>query len=155
MGAYWTHETIIAEQQGHPVAMLKVEEWGVPSYAELVLVTSEERVASEPELVRGFLGAVQRGYTEAAAEQEAALDAILDVAPETDRAVEEEGLALLAAIWQSATPVFGAQTLEQWTTYADWMKRRGLIPADLDAAQAVALDILPGVAGTPVSTPTA
>ena len=46
MGAYWTHETILAEQEGYPVSMMRVEEWGVPDYYELVLVTSEERCAS-------------------------------------------------------------------------------------------------------------
>jgi putative hydroxymethylpyrimidine transport system substrate-binding protein len=43
MGAYWTHETILAEQEGYPVSMMRVEEWGVPDYYELMLVTSEER----------------------------------------------------------------------------------------------------------------
>lgn len=38
MGAYWTHETILAEQEGYPVTMLRVEEWGVPDYYELVLM---------------------------------------------------------------------------------------------------------------------
>jgi putative hydroxymethylpyrimidine transport system substrate-binding protein len=51
MGAYWTHETILAEQEGYPVTMLRVEEWGVPDYYELVLVASEDKVASDPDQI--------------------------------------------------------------------------------------------------------
>ena len=56
MGAYWTHETILAEQEGYPVTMLRVEEWGVPDYYELVLVASEEKIASNPEQIVGAAG---------------------------------------------------------------------------------------------------
>ena len=65
MGAYWTHETILAEQEGYPVTMLRVEDWGVPDYYELVLVASEEKIASDPEQIAALLGAVERGYLDA------------------------------------------------------------------------------------------
>ena len=154
MGAYWTHETIIAEQQGYPVSLLRVEEWGVPSYSELVLVTSEQTARERPDTVKTFLWATGQGYMEAAGDVSAAVDALVAAYPETDRPVEEAGIALLAEVWASATPVFGAQTAEQWTGLAGWMVERGLLPADLDPLAAFALELLPVPAGTPVATPT-
>ncbi len=56
MGAYWTHETILAEQEGYPVSMMRVEDWGVPDYYELVLVTSEEKIAGRPGTDRSAAG---------------------------------------------------------------------------------------------------
>ncbi len=143
MGAYWTHETILAEREGHPVDLLRVEEWGVPPYYELVLTASDETVANDPETVRRFLRAAQRGYAEAVADPDAALDALAAASPELDRAVEVEGLALLAPVWTEGVPAFGTQTPERWRRYAAWMADRGLIPATLDPDAAFTTALLP------------
>ncbi len=153
MGAYWTHETILAEREGYPVDVLRVEEWGVPDYYELVLTASEETVAERPERVTPFLRAAQRSYAEAAAEQEAALDALAAASPDLDRAVETQGLALLAPVWTDEVPVFGIQTPVRWDAYAAWMVQRGLIPADLDVSRAYTTDLLPVPAATPIASP--
>ncbi len=155
MGAYWTHETILAERAGYLVDLLRVEEWGVPPYYELVLVASEGTVARDPELVRAFLGALQGGYAAAIADPAAALDALAAAAPDLDRAVEAEGLALLAPAWTDGVPVFGTQTPERWRTYAAWMAERGLIPADLDPAAAFTTALLSVPGATPVASPAA
>jgi len=149
MGAYWTHETILAERQGEPVDILRVEEWGVPDYYELVLAASEETVADDPETVRAFLRAMQRGYADAIADPDAALDALAAASPELDRAVEAEGLALLAPVWTDGVPAFGTQTAERWQTYAAWMVDRGLIPPDLDIAAAFTTELVPLPPATP------
>jgi putative hydroxymethylpyrimidine transport system substrate-binding protein len=153
MGAYWTHETILAEREGYPVEVLRVEEWGVPDYYELVLVASEETVADRGEIVSAFLRATQRGYLDAAAEPTAALDALQAASPDLDRAVEEEGIALLLPLWTDGVPVFGTQTPQRWTAYAAWMVERGLIPADLDVEAAYTTSLLPGETATPAASP--
>ncbi len=134
MGAYWTHETILAEQEGYPVDMMRVEDWGVPDYYELVLVTNEENAASPQ--VPALLGAIQRGYLDAIAEPDAAIAAMQAAYPELDAEVELIGIGLLSGVWLDPEGAFGVQTAERWTAYADWMKASGLIPEDLDPAQA-------------------
>jgi putative hydroxymethylpyrimidine transport system substrate-binding protein len=151
MGAYWTHETILAEREGYPVEIMRVEEWGVPDFYELVLVASESTVAERPELAAAFLTAVQRGYEGAIADPAAALDTLVTAYPETDRAVEEEGLALLIPVWTDGVSAFGVQTAERWTAYAGWMKSRGLIPADLNPTAAFDASLLPMPPATPVA----
>ena len=47
VGAYWTHESIVLENQGHAVTILRMEQWGVPDYYELVLVTDEANAARQ------------------------------------------------------------------------------------------------------------
>jgi putative hydroxymethylpyrimidine transport system substrate-binding protein len=151
MGAYWTHETILAEQEGYPVTTLRVEDWGVPDFYELVLVAREETVARRAELVTAFLTAVQRGYEAAIADPEAAIETLLTSYPETDRVVEEKGLDLLIPVWTDGVPAFGTQTAERWTTYGEWMKSRDLIPRDLDITRAFSTDLLPAPPATPVA----
>ncbi|MDI3339141.1 MAG: ABC transporter substrate-binding protein [Sphaerobacter sp.] len=135
-GGYWTHEAILAEQQGHPVTVLRVEDWGVPDYYELVLVTSEETIANRPELVQRFVDAVVHGYEDAVADHAAALDAIQANYAEMDRATEERGIERLAPLFVDASRGFGWQAAEKWSHFAGWMEERGLLttPVDADAA---------------------
>jgi putative hydroxymethylpyrimidine transport system substrate-binding protein len=149
MGAYWTHETILAEREGYPVDVLRVEQWGVPDYYELVLVAGEETVANRADLVTAFLGAVQHGYGDAIADQAAALDALAAAYEAIDREVETEGLRLLVPVWTDNVSAFGEQTAARWDAFAAWMKGRGLIPADLDVAHAYTTALLPNPPATP------
>ena len=48
VGAYWTHESILMEMQGYPITVLRMEEWGVPDFYELVLVASEDMISNQP-----------------------------------------------------------------------------------------------------------
>jgi putative hydroxymethylpyrimidine transport system substrate-binding protein len=143
LGAFWTHETIVAERAGYPVGMLRVEAFGVPPYYELVLVASEETVASDPDLVTRFLRAAARGYAVAAEEPETALDALATASPDLDRDVESAGIELVIPTWTEGDVPFGTQDPERWTGYAAWMAEQDLIPADLDAAAAFTTDLLP------------
>lgn len=153
MGAYWTHETILAGRAGYAVDLLRVEDWGIPPYYELVLVAGEETVASEVVTVRAFLRAVQRGYVEAAADPEAALDALAAASPELDRDVEAAGLALLAPAWTDGVPTVGVQERVRWTDFAAWMAERSLIPPDLDVDAAFTSDLIGVPGATPIATP--
>jgi putative hydroxymethylpyrimidine transport system substrate-binding protein len=150
MGAYWTHETILAEREGYPVDVLRVEQWGVPDYYELVLVAGEDTVAKRADLVTAFLRATQHGYGDAIADQAAALDALAAAYEAVDRDVEREGLRLLVPVWTDGVTAFGEQTPARWDALGTWMKQRGLIPADLDVTRAYTTALLP----TPSATPT-
>jgi putative hydroxymethylpyrimidine transport system substrate-binding protein len=153
MGAYWTHETILAEREGYPVDILRVEEWGVPDYYELVITANETSVAEQSDLIFAFLRAVQRGYGDAIADSAAALDALAAAYPEVDREVEAQGIDLLIPVWTDGGVPFGTQTAERWDAYAAWMKEHELIPADLDVAAAYTIDLLPVMETTPAATP--
>ena len=149
LGAFWTHEPILAAQEGFATEMLKVDDWGVPPYYELILVANEADLASQRDRIEGFLRATRRGYQDALADPDAALAALQAASPELDLEVETEGIRLLAPVWTDANGQFGTQTAQQWEDYAAWMAENGLIPADLDIAAAWASDL------APQATPTA
>lgn len=149
LGAYWTHETILAEREGFPTEILKVDDWGVPPYYELVIAASEETVEQRADLVERFLRATRRGYEAAIDDPAAAIAALQAASPDLDVPVEEEGIALLIPAWAAGDVPFGTQTAERWDAYAGWMADNGLIPADLDVAAAWRGDLL-APAATPV-----
>ncbi len=151
IGVYWTHETILAEREGSPVRYFRVEEWGVPDYYELVLVSGESTIASQPEMVSAMLGALQRGYEDAIADPETAIDLLVAESPDLLPDVELEGLELLIPLWtDDGTIPFGLQTADRWNSYGDWLKAQGLLGDDVDVAGAWNGELLPGTeAATP------
>ena len=149
LGAFWTHEPILAEQEGYPTSFLKVDDWGVPPYYELVIAASEDTVTNRSELVERFLRATRRGYEDAIADPAAGIAALRTASPDLDVAVEEAGIALLVPVWTAGDTPFGTQTVERWDDYAAWMAERGLVPDDLDVATAWRGDLAPATA-TPI-----
>lgn len=155
MGAYRTVEPILAEREGRAVDFLPVEAWGVPDYYELVLVASEETVATDGATIRAFLGAAQQGHADAIADPEAALDALVAASPDVDRAVAAQGLPILMRAWTDGVPAFGTQTAERWRELATWMQDRGLLPDDLDVDPAWTGAFTPTAESTPAASPAA
>lgn len=155
IGVYWTHETILAEREGHPVTVFKVEEHGVPDYYELVLVTGDSTLGEDEAMVRGFLGALQRGYVDAIGEPDVALELLVAASPDLDREVETEGIALLSELWtDGGTVAFGTQTEPRWTDFGQWMKDQGLLDSGVDIAAAWRGDLLPeSTPATPEASP--
>jgi putative hydroxymethylpyrimidine transport system substrate-binding protein len=155
IGVYWTHETILAEQQGFEVRYFRIEEWGVPDYYELVLVSGESTIADRDDVVRGMLGALQQGYADALADPDAALDLLIAASPELVRDVERAGLDLLMPVWtDNGAVAFGTQTDDRWTAFGAWLKERGLLDDGVDIAAAWRGDLLPETTpASPVATP--
>ena len=61
----------------------------IPDWYTPLLLTSEDTVADDPELVEDFLAATARGYALAISDPQQAADLLLEAAPELDRALVE------------------------------------------------------------------
>ena len=133
---YWVLESILLEKQGFPVNIMRAEQNGVPDYYEFVFVTNEEKIANDPDIVQRFVKAVKRGYEEAAADPQAAIQLMKQVNPELDLSVESKGVDLLAPLWKADNGVFGWQEESRWLEFAQWMKDNGLLSQDVDARKA-------------------
>lgn len=137
IGAYWVHESILADLQGNPVNIMRIEEWGVPDYYELLLVTSDAYASSNPEVIEGFIRAITRGYADADADRTGAIDELVRVNPETERELELQGIELLAPLWTDDGDVpFGTQTEERWESYADWLRENDILTQDVPVDEA-------------------
>ncbi len=136
VGAYWVHESISAENQGFPVNIMRMEEWGVPDFYEIVLVTSEEMITEQPDVVQRFVRAAMRGYREAVADPQGAIDLLAQAAPEIDVRIERPGVELLSPLWIEGDLEFGWQTESKWVDFAAWMVERGLLSGDVGAQEA-------------------
>src|SRR3954463_9877235 len=59
---FWNAEAVALRRQGVPVRVFKVDEFGAPTYPELILSTSETLLKSDPELVQAVVSATRHGY---------------------------------------------------------------------------------------------
>lgn len=143
IGAYAVHESIVAERQGQPVNVMAIQDWGVPDYYELLLVTNDDLLKKNPEVVRKFLRATVRGYAEVPQNRAAALDTLKAAYPETDLAVERPGLDQLIPYWTANNVAFGTQTTARWQSYADWMRAKGLLDKEVKVADCFTNEFLP------------
>ena len=132
IGAYFTHESIVLENEGHPVNVMRMEEWGVPDYYELVMVTSEDYLSKNPDIVERFTRAVSKGYTDAISDPQSGVDVLKKHAPEIDESVDRPGADLLQDLWKGKGGNFGTQEEIKWVSFAEWMKKRGIINEDID-----------------------
>ena len=136
VGGYWTHENLIIEQQGQQVTVLRMEQWGVPDFYELVLVANEKTLAQRPDVVRKLLRAMLKGYKDAAADQTAAVQALVQASPEVDKVLEDKGIRLLTPLWTDGVPSFGWQTAQRWKSYTDWLIAEHVVEKPVDVNKA-------------------
>jgi putative hydroxymethylpyrimidine transport system substrate-binding protein len=122
---------------------MKIQDWGVPDYYELLLVTNDTMLKQNPEIVRKFLSAAVRGYNEVPQNKDAALDLLKAANAETDLNVERPGLDLLIPYWTANNVPFGTQTTARWQSYVDWMRSKGLLDKDVKVSDCFTSDYLP------------
>jgi putative hydroxymethylpyrimidine transport system substrate-binding protein len=129
LGGYSNVEGVDLRERGKAPVVTPVDKLGVPTYDELVFVANRGKLEEEPQKIRLFLAALQRG-TEAAIENPgAATKAIVEANPDLEP-------KLAAAEVQATLPLLGARTPGQpygymdpkeWEAFAGWMRDNGLI----------------------------
>ena len=134
IGAFWSHESILIELEGREVNILKFEEWGIPKYHELVLVTSEEYLKNNNKIVEKFVDAFSRGYEKSIENNDESMEALIAAFPEVNVELETQGIKLLSPLWQES---FDSDGMDNWNKFGDWMKDKGLISESLDVEKSI------------------
>ncbi|MFT9487992.1 MAG: ABC transporter substrate-binding protein [Tepidibacillus sp.] len=129
-GGYLNHEEILLNKEGFKVREFYPPSYGVPDYAELVLVTSQEQWKRNPDLLKKFWKAAQKGQEEVQKNPEDSLQILLDHQQKEsplDPQVETESLERLLPLMEISGHPFGWQNKEQWNEVQDWMESYQLI----------------------------
>jgi putative hydroxymethylpyrimidine transport system substrate-binding protein len=139
LGSYWNYEAIqLAQLHKHP-NVIHMQDVGVPTYDELVVVVRKNTIVNHPDVVRRFVQALARGYESARRNPEAAVTNLVHASPGLDPKLQLASVrATLPAFFPSnpAHP-WGWQDPNQWNAYGQWMLNNHLISvpnAVLDAS---------------------
>ena len=153
LGGYSNVEGVDLRQRGKDPVVTPVDQLGVPTYDELVLVANREALEADPEKFRLFIAALQRGTDAAVQQPDAATKAVLEAndgpRPETDRSRGRSDAAAAGRARRRAQP-YGYMDPDEWSTFAGWMRDNGLIESLPDAGR-TAQQRLPARAKSPNS----
>ncbi len=145
LGAYWNVEGVQLARAHKRVRILRMEQLGVPTYDELVVVARKRTLADQGDEVRAFVQALARGYAAAQANPQAATDALVKANPDLDAGFALASVtASLPAFRPPAGKPFGWQDPAQWQAYGRWMLQQGLLDANPNASAALTDEFLAG-----------
>jgi putative hydroxymethylpyrimidine transport system substrate-binding protein len=144
LGGFRNIEGVDLRLRGLDPRIVPVDELGVPTYDELVLVARKSTVQDHPEAIRAFLSALAQGTTYAAAHPQEAADAILRAGKGLDPAqTRAEVAATLPLLSGTNDKPFGEMDPPEWRAYAAWMADHGLISEAPSTVDVLTNDALP------------
>lgn len=145
LGGYSNVEGIDLRERGKEPVVSPVDQLGVPTYDELVLVARRQSLEEDPEKFRLFIAALERGTAAAVAQPSAATAAVTaankDLEPKLTAAEVKATLPLLGARVQGQP--YGYMDPKAWETFIGWMRDNGLIESLPKPSEVLSNDYLP------------
>ena len=139
---YAANEPIVLTAQGFALTEMRVAD-----YVQLTangIVTNEETIANEPELVRGMARALARGMEDAIANPEEAYEItgkFVENLADQDKDVQMQVLKVSSEFWMGER--FGFSEPQAWENMNDLLFKMGLIPELVDLSKAFTNEFVP------------
>ena len=146
LGMFWNVEGVELRRRDKEPVILRMDEIGVPTYNELIIVARAEDVRDRGPLLRRFMRALARGHGLVRKDPDAGVDALVKANPDLDRKLQRAQVkATLPVFFPSGEDrPFGFQDPAAWQRYAKWMVDNDLLPNTQTAARAFTNEFLPG-----------
>ena len=145
LGAFWNYEGQELKLRGKRPRIIRIDEVGVPTYNELVLVANESALERDADKIRAFIGAISRGTRELRRDPDTAIEGLLDANPDLDPELQRASVAVtLPLFFPPDDKPFGWQDPAQWDAFSAWMKDNQLLENPPDPAASFHNDLLPG-----------
>lgn len=140
LGGYWNYEAIQLAQLHKRPHVLRMDQVGVPTYDELVIVVRESTLVNHIDVVRRFVQALARGYESVRRDPDAGIESLLAANPSLSGKLQRAAVkATLPAFFPSGADAgkpWGWMDPSDWGAYGRWMMRNHLIsnPEAVDGA---------------------
>ncbi|MCI6151886.1 ABC transporter substrate-binding protein [Fusobacterium perfoetens] len=134
-GGFVNHEVPVFQDKGLEVNYFYPTDFGFPNYYEEVFVANEDMVKANPELYKGFLRAIARGFEEMKNDPEGAIDLLLqkqeaDQFPLT-KTVEMKSINILLPLMETKENKFLSQDKKVWEENIQWMYNEKMINKEI------------------------
>ena len=146
LGAYWNYEAIQLAQMGKHPNVIRMDQVGVPTYNELVLVVRASELTNHIDVVRRFVQALARGYESVRRDPDAAVANLVRANPSLDPKFQLASVkATLPAFFPSQPgQPWGYQDQTQWNLYGQWMLSNHLVSDPNAVVDASTNEVLAG-----------
>ena len=146
LGGFWNYEAIQLRQRGKHPNVIRVDQVGVPTYNELVLVMRRSTIEKQPDVVRRFVQAIGRGYEAVRQNPASGVDALVKANPGLDQKLQSASVHATLPVFfpsRSGRP-WGWQDPTLWNAYGQWMLSHHLISTASAFAGASTNELLAG-----------
>lgn len=141
---YYGWDGVQAKRRGIEINYIPIRELNpVFDYYTPVLISSDQVLNSEPEMVRAFLAAVAKGYEYSIKEPGKAAEILVKAVPDLDLEHLRLSLAYLKDEFQSDASRWGNQEAVVWQRFADWMYQKRIIRTEVNASELYTNEFLP------------
>ncbi len=144
LGGFRNIEGVDLQLRGLDPRVVPVDQLGVPTYDELVLVARKSTVEEHPDAIRAFIEALARGTDYARGHPQGAASAVISAGkglnPMQTRAEVATTLPLLAP--PQGKP-YGYLDPNAWAAYAQWMAQHDLISSAPSPSDVLTDELLP------------
>ncbi|HWH94877.1 MAG TPA: ABC transporter substrate-binding protein [Baekduia sp.] len=139
--AFWNAEGVALKARRPDVNEFRVQDFGAPSYPELVLATSREALETNGPVVRATIRALRRGYEGAINDPESAVSALTDEEPTLDRALTQKELDAVSASFTAGADFYGQLAPDRLAAWATWEQKFGIVASKPDVAAMFDTDV--------------
>lgn len=146
LGAFWNYEGVDLQRKGRKPSIIRMEQVGVPTYNELVIVAREDTVRRDGPMIRRFMQALSDGYSAVRRNPAAGVDPLLRASPDLDRGLQTASVKATIPVFfpEDEAQPFGYMDTKAWQRYSQWMADNDLISTPDVAARAFTNEFLPG-----------
>lgn len=131
LGCMLNHEVPQLEEEGFEVNYFHMSDYGVPADYELVFVSNDDTITNDPDTLRAFLRASQKGFEDMKNDPEGSLDLLLSKQNAENfpltKSVEEQSMQVLLPAMEHDDAPFLSQKAEVWQNDIDWLTENGMI----------------------------
>jgi len=145
LGAFWNIEGVELARRGKHPSIIRMDQAGVPTYDELVVVARQSDLNTRANVIRRFLRALGQGYDFAQRNPSAATSELVAANPDLNEATSlAQVKASLPVFFPPKGKPFGFADPAAWQSYGQWMFRNHLLKQPPNAGDALTNEFLPG-----------
>jgi len=151
LGAFWNYEGVQLARAKKDPTIIRMEQAGVPTYNELVLVADQDQLGTRGKVFRRFVQALRQGTEAVRADPDKGIDPLLAANKDLDRGLQLAAVKATLPVFFPEDPErpFGWQDPEEWRRYGAWLRENELVKNPPTQA-VLSNEFLPGEGVRPV-----
>ncbi len=129
LGAFWNYEGVQLARAKKDPTIIRMEQAGVPTYDELVLVADQQQLGTRGKVYRRFIQALRQGTEAVRADPKTGIDPLLKANKDLDRGLQLAAVKATLPVFFPEDPErpFGWQDPEEWRLYGAWLRENEIV----------------------------
>jgi ABC-type nitrate/sulfonate/bicarbonate transport system substrate-binding protein len=132
--AFWNDEGVALRRHDPGFHVFRVDQYGAPSYPELVVCATGSALRAHPGLARAVVRALTTGYRQVLADPSSGERALESQVPGLDPSLVAAELHVLLPSFDEPGGIVGALNPDRLRAWALWERRFGIVGATPDVA---------------------